>query len=161
MPPGKGDDMVAEFSCRLKGEIGAGTKKRTMRAFSLERPIDEKKLDGAILSRGQQRLDEPVNISGLLPADAGQQGAPAGKIHRPAIVGVHQAKIPELRSLIEIRHTGRGDLDQGLREGIEYAEMSDSPAKRNEFLEKFVVLRGDEDFLHKRDVRIFVGRIGL
>ena len=94
IPPGKGDDMVPESSRRLKGKINTCTEDLSMGFFCFERPINEKEFNLAILSRGKEILDQSANIGIILFTDVSQQGAPFFKIHRPAIVRIHQAQVP-------------------------------------------------------------------
>ena len=94
IPPGKGDDVAPESSRRLKGEISAGPEDVSMGFLGFERPITEQEFNLAILWRGKEILDQSANISLVLIADPSQHGAPFTKIHRPAIVRIHQAQVP-------------------------------------------------------------------
>ena len=54
----------------------------------------------------------------------------------PPIIRVHEIEIPQLGSLIKIRHARRSHFQQDLSEGIDAAEESDFPLKRFKVVEK-------------------------
>lgn len=58
------------------------------------------------------------------------------EIDRASIVGIDKAEIPEFSSLIKIRHTGRGHLQQRLRKRVKHAEMRHRRLKLLEVLQK-------------------------
>src|SRR4051812_21493066 len=57
-------------------------------------------------------------------------------VDRTTIVRIDQAQIPQLRPLIEIRHTGGCDLDQRLCQGIEETNMTDARLKPAKILQE-------------------------
>ena len=78
----------------------------------------------------------------------------------PAIIGVHEAQVPQFGSLVKIRHAGRRDLKDELGERIDPAE------KRNQRLELgkvFDVTRMStiQDGFHEFLGGLFVGDVGL
>src|SRR5579859_7812298 len=54
-----------------------------------------------------------------------EQRRPLRKVNSSAIVRIHEAQIPQLRTLIEIRYSRRSDLQQGLGETVDHAEVRD------------------------------------
>ena len=42
------------------------------------------------------------------------------EVHRPTVVRVDQIELPQLAALVDVGHTGRGDLDQRLGEGVAF-----------------------------------------
>ena len=47
------------------------------------------------------------DLFGRQAGDFGEQLAPQVEIDRPAIVGIHQAQVPQLVALIDVGHAGR------------------------------------------------------
>src|SRR6202011_4395781 len=81
-------------------------------------------------------------------------------VDRPAVVRIDEAEIPQLRALIEIRHSGRGDLDQELREAVVDAELRDALLKRLKLLEKRVRTSPIEHGIDEAENGVFVLLIG-
>ena len=73
--------------------------------------------DHRLLHRPALPVFQQLRRCGALP----QRRFARGKIHRPAVVRINQALVPELRALVEIRHAGRGQAQQRLRQAVERA----------------------------------------
>ncbi len=71
---------------------------------------------------GNQRLfDTPVAPVEQQFADVRwcvQRALPCVEIHRAPVVRVHQAEVPELITLVQVRHTRHGEAKQGLRQTV-------------------------------------------
>src|SRR5205085_2448728 len=80
---------------------------------------------------------------GLL-AQLRQHLAPAVVIDRAAIVGVGEAEIPQLRSLIGIRHAGGGELDERGGQRVVQPVMGDLPGKAAQVLQEWAARGGIE-----------------
>ena len=65
--------------------------------------------------------------------------APCRIIDVPAVVGVDEAKVPDLSPLIKIRHTRSGALDDSLRERIDRAKLRDELGHFGEIATKLSV----------------------
>ena len=81
--------------------------KKSSPAFAqVERPVIDILLDSAILLARQEAAAEfPCIVPlGHRPADSPQHLATPGIIDRPAVVGVHQAEVPQLGPLVGVRH---------------------------------------------------------
>src|SRR5687768_18234654 len=48
----------------------------------------------------------------------------------PAVVGVDEAEVPQLAALVRVGDAGGREAEQGLREGVEQAEVGDALPKR-------------------------------
>ena len=70
---------------------------------------------------GQAFVDPRHHLRGGQVLHLVQQPAAQLVVHRPAIVRVDQAQVPQLRALVEIGHAGRGMLQQGLRQRVDSA----------------------------------------
>ena len=68
----------------------------------------------------------------------GEQRLPRRIIDRAAVVGIDQAEIPELRALIDVRHAGHGELQDGLNKAVADAERRDPRLERQERFEKWI-----------------------
>ncbi len=53
--------------------------------------------------------------------EALQKLAAPAEIHRAAIVRVHQAEVPKLGALVKVRHSGGGDFEENLGQGVQRA----------------------------------------
>src|SRR5229473_1164034 len=83
-----------------------------------------------------------------------QQPAPHRPIHRPPVVGINHAEIPELAALIGVGDAGRGQLDQGLRQAVDRAGARQALDKAVHVLDEGVGARavertGDEAAEHR------------
>ena len=48
-----------------------------------------------------------------------QEAGPQRPVDGPAVVGVDEAQVPELASLVDVGHAGNGEAQQRLREPIQ------------------------------------------
>jgi hypothetical protein len=87
---------------------------------------DQVHLDTAVGHVGQHVLQQGTDILPAGDANALQQPAAVLKIDGPAVVRVDHRQVPQLRSLVEIRHAGRRQFDQRLRQGVKYSESTTS-----------------------------------
>jgi len=97
--------------------IGLGEQIR-MRPPPFEQPSCNKKFLASVLPAfGEIRHRDGANLF--------QQPLPNIPIHGPAIVGVDQAVVPQLATLIHIGHARHGQLEHELRERGDRAEPSE------------------------------------
>src|SRR4029453_9356147 len=83
------------------------------------------------------------------------------EVHRSTVIGIHQAKIPEFCSLIEIRDSRRSDLKNRLRERIQHARISDPPVELRKVAQKTVLRAGNKDILHKLAHSVIVSLVWI
>ena len=61
-------------------------------------------------------------------------------IDRAAVVGIDEAEVPQLGPLVDVRHAGRGQFEERLRQRVELAEEGDAPLQGAEVREEGVLL---------------------
>src|SRR5712692_5203606 len=86
----------------------------------------------------EQLLGEGEKARGLAFLQLSQACSPSGKIHRAPIVRVDETVVPQLCPLVEIGDTGRGDLEEGLRQGIEETNRRNPGLEALEVSEKAI-----------------------
>ncbi len=96
-----------------------------------------------------RRSTKASGILGFSGTEPGQKSLQLVIVHRSAIVGVGQAEVPDLGSLIEIRQAWRCDLEQGLGKRVENSGGRDPGLERNEVVEKRFAGRAVEQRVEK------------
>ena len=95
-----------------------------LRAQAQERARDEE-LDAPVRPAVEQRAR-------LRPLERGQQLPAQLVIDRPAVVRVHQAVVPQVVALVDVRHPGHRQLEDQLRERVDHAELRHALRQRLE-----------------------------
>ena len=110
-----------------------------MVAAALQRPVGDVELDPAVfLGRDQV----PGQLAQVAAGGLGggpevlEHPPPTLVVHRPAVVRVDQAEVPELGPLVGVRHAGRGELEQRLRQRVEEPVVADPPLEGPEVVEE-------------------------
>ena len=85
-----------------------------------------------------------------------ERGRARGKIHRPAVVGIDERKIPEFRALIEIRQARHHRLQRDLAQRVQCAQQRNALRQRFEGGEKFRRGRAVQDTRDKGFQPVFV-----
>src|SRR5215475_193614 len=91
-------------------------------------PVLDEILNDALASR-RIRLHDPV-----------EDGEPLRKIDRPTVVGVDQAQIPNLGTLVEISDPGRGNFQKSLRQAVDHSEIGNFPLKFAEIVQEVAIV---------------------
>ena len=113
------------------------TRRNTSGTISrAERFIDCKKLYPAILFAREQIFYQRERFAFALFYLSQVRGSFI-EINRAAVVRVDQAEIPQLAPLIKVRHAGRRDLYERLRQAVENAAVRDSRLKLREAAQEF------------------------
>src|SRR5229473_8019345 len=89
-----------------------------------------------------------------------QQVNVSREVYGPTIIRIHKPKIPELRPLVEIRYTGRRNLQQHLGKAVDHAEISDLLYEGAEILQKVRALLGAKNCPGKSPQSIFFPFVG-
>src|SRR5205823_10221324 len=82
-------------------------------------------------------------------------------IYGPAVVRVHQAKIPKLIALIDIRHTGDREFQEDLREAVIHSHPGDARLEGPKVRKEYILFRVFEHAPDKGREYSFVGRVGI
>src|SRR5271168_1373239 len=80
------------------------------------------------------------------------------------VVGVNEAEVPKLSALVEVGHSGRGELEDGLGEGIDHAKELEPEQNRFQYLNEArfsALFAGQEQVGEKCMHCIKVFRIGV
>ena len=96
---------------------------------------------------------------GLL--DVPEKPEPFLKIHRPAVIRVHQAEFPELGPLVQVRDPRRGDLQENLGKGVQGPAVGQISLHGLEILQKLLIVLLIQDRLHKRGQGVFMLQVRL
>src|SRR5207249_3371849 len=119
-------EMFLLFARRLQWHIGpSGAQPRT-RTTVAQRLANHKELDPAVPWCGDKLAgqSDPVRCRlGDPPREITQQTRAQAVIYRSPIIRIYQAKIPELRSLVNVGHAGRSELENRLRQRIPHAHL--------------------------------------
>jgi len=100
-------------------EIAPVSEEIDVASAEVEGFVGHVELETAIPPLREQRLGHGEQARGLALLQLGQVCSPGEEIHRAPIVRVDETVVPELCPLVKIGDTGRGDLEEGLRQGIE------------------------------------------
>src|SRR5882762_5997743 len=135
---------LRERAARLQRPVLAVGEEGRPRAPERQRLADEEELHppvglGLDETGGEARA---VGGGGERAVEIAEQAAAQREVHRPAVVGVDQAQVPQLGALVEVGDTGRRDLDQRLRQRVERAEVGDARLERGEVVEEGLRARG-------------------
>src|ERR1700675_314573 len=84
-----------------------------------QRAAGDVKFQTAVGGLGDEPIDEGGWTLRLGSPKPGKQKLKMIIVHRPPIVRVGEAEVPNFRSLVKIRQTGRCRLKQELGEGVE------------------------------------------
>src|SRR5262249_34079617 len=98
-------------------------------------------LDPTVEALVEQRLGQWLEVALRLLDLALQfpeRGLAATKINRPAVIGVDEIELPELRPLVQLRNSGSRQAQNGLGERVVYSEIRHARLKREEVVEEFV-----------------------
>ena len=155
--------MLGERAARLQRAVVAGRDERRPRAAERQRLADDVELDATVLLLLEEAEGEarPVGRGGEGVLELVEQTAAQRPVHRPAVVGVDEAQVPQLGALVEVGDAGRRDLDQRLRQRVEGAEVGDARLERGEVVEEGLRARGIEQRLREGDDGLVVADIGI
>ena len=126
---------------RLDREVVPGGKESWVRAAAIEGQRGDVELNTPVFLAPEELLRQggPVVPGGRQPRlQLLQQAVPVGIVHRTPVIRIDQAKIPELRALIRIGDPRGGDLQEGLGERVEQAQVAQAPLQAPEIVEKAV-----------------------
>ena len=154
--PGERHHMAFEAADDRQLLVGAMLEQIPFRPPRLKRPMDQEQLDPAILRRRQQFLEQLGQVTAGAGLQFLEQSAAPLEVHRPAVIGVHQAQIPQFRALVKVRQAGGGEFEQGLRQGVEDTVVLDLALERQEGLEKGVFLAGLQHSIGEREQGVLV-----
>ena len=103
----KGNELVGARSAHGARRIVAGGEQRRVTRPELEQRPRHGELDSAVVPMPQpvRECTNPILLDA--PLDGFEQLGTMREIHAPPVVGIDEAKVPQLRSLIEVRHTWR------------------------------------------------------
>ena len=83
-------------------------------------------IPGEVASQARRSSTGRAGLRGQI----GQHSPAHGVVHRPAVVGIDQAEVPQFRPLVGVGHARRGEPQQRLRQGVEQAPVADPPLER-------------------------------
>src|SRR5581483_8227157 len=93
-------------------------------------------------------LQEPSEQGGQVrlgdvkaPLQLGQQEFALLIIHRPPVIGIDEAIVPQLRTLVKIRHTWNCHFKNDLGQGIEQSEEGDFALEQHEIVQEQILRR--------------------
>ncbi len=91
----------------------------------------------------------------------GQQLAPGLEVDGAAVVGIHQAEVPELITLIDVRGPGCREMHQGACQGIPESGSGDALDEAVEIGQEARALLGGEQCPHEVTERCLESGIGI
>src|SRR5215469_1276411 len=83
-----------------------------------------------------------------------QRSLTKDKVHGVTVIWIGQPELPQFVSLINVRNSGDGELEQGLRKTVQHAEVCDGALKCQESVHELLRL---QDGLDKVADRRFIG----
>ena len=138
----KGEEVFGMSSVGQDRPVFARGEEAGIVATDGERAPGRIELDPAVGRRGDEVATEAGRAIDRVVESVHQvveHGSPVPVIHGPAIVGIDQAEIPELRSLVRVGDARRGDLEQRLGQRIDQAVVADESLECGEIVEELAV----------------------
>src|SRR5262249_26112407 len=123
--PNEADAGFSKRSARVKREIFAALEKIRVLATKSQDLLCQKHFDPAIRPRLHQ-----LSLSGA--RNGLQHLAAQPVVDRTPVIGIDKTVVPNLGSLINVRHTGRRQFQQGLRKRIDRSELNNLFRSRKE-----------------------------
>src|SRR5207245_11048772 len=116
-----------------------------VRAPKIQDPPYEVELDPAVVPLLNEFANKARQI--LLAAffDFVKHSGAMIEIDGPPVIGINETKIPQITSLVKIRHPRTGHLHQDLSQTIQHAVFGDPSLEFQEIIQKQIAAAGFQD----------------
>ena len=125
IPPRKRHDVLGVTAFDLQRHVESVFKNIFVFVAQFEQRMGEPQLDSGVATVLPKRFQKRFGLFARKLLNPLQRLIALLEIHRPAVVGIHQAQVPRFAALVHVRHAGACKLQQHLRERIHDAMLGD------------------------------------